>query len=139
MAAKHVIFLDKRFDKRCYRMMENYILRASKLHDANLECIDIISSEKAHKEGNEIIKNLKEKKLLEKIKISRYEFIKEVNGLYHDRFALLDDEIWHFGSTVGGIYPGITAFSGGWQDYNNSFSNLLHMIIKMCNEVQENV
>lgn len=32
----------------------------------------------------------------------------------HDRFAITDDELWHFGSTVGGGYPGLTAASRGW-------------------------
>lgn len=32
----------------------------------------------------------------------------------HDRFALLDNELWHFGSTVGGAYPGFGAATRGW-------------------------
>jgi hypothetical protein len=33
----------------------------------------------------------------------------------HGRFALLDSELWHFGSTVGGAYPGFDAASR-WYD-----------------------
>ena len=33
---------------------------------------------------------------------------------FHDRFAIVDSELWHFGSTVGGGYPGLTAVSRGW-------------------------
>lgn len=32
----------------------------------------------------------------------------------HDRFAIVDDEFWHFGATVGGLYPGLSAASRGW-------------------------
>ncbi|CAB3755441.1 hypothetical protein LMG29542_02595 [Paraburkholderia humisilvae] len=32
----------------------------------------------------------------------------------HDRFAIVDDELWHFGATVGGCHPSINAFSRGW-------------------------
>ena len=32
----------------------------------------------------------------------------------HDRFAIVDGELWHFGSTVGGGHPGVTAASGPW-------------------------
>ena len=32
----------------------------------------------------------------------------------HDRFAILDGALWHFGSTVGGGHPGLTAVSGPW-------------------------
>ena len=32
----------------------------------------------------------------------------------HDRFAIVDGELWHFGSTVGGGHAGVTAASGPW-------------------------
>ena len=32
----------------------------------------------------------------------------------HDRFAIVDGALWHFGSTVGGGHPGLTAASGPW-------------------------
>ena len=32
----------------------------------------------------------------------------------HDRFAVVDDALWHFGATVGGGHPGLNAASGPW-------------------------
>ena len=32
----------------------------------------------------------------------------------HDRFAVVDGALWHFGSTVGGGHPGLTAATGPW-------------------------
>lgn len=32
----------------------------------------------------------------------------------HDRFAIVDDELWHFGATVGGAHRSVTAYSRGW-------------------------
>ena len=32
----------------------------------------------------------------------------------HDRFAIIDGGLWHFGSNVGGGHPGLTAASGPW-------------------------
>ncbi len=32
----------------------------------------------------------------------------------HDRFAIIDGDLWHFGSTVGGGHAGLTAASGPW-------------------------
>ena len=32
----------------------------------------------------------------------------------HDRFAIIDGALWHFGATVGGGYSGLTAVSGPW-------------------------
>lgn len=32
----------------------------------------------------------------------------------HDRFAIIDEALWHFGATVGGGHSGLTAVSGPW-------------------------
>ena len=32
----------------------------------------------------------------------------------HDRFAIVDNALWHFGATVGGGHPGVNAASGPW-------------------------
>ena len=34
----------------------------------------------------------------------------------HDRFAIVDGALWHFGSTVGGGHAGLTAASGPWSE-----------------------
>ena len=34
----------------------------------------------------------------------------------HDRFAIVDGALWHFGSTVGGGHSGLTAASGPWPE-----------------------
>ena len=33
---------------------------------------------------------------------------------FHDRFAVIDHELWHFGSTVGGAHPTFGAVTRGW-------------------------
>ncbi len=32
----------------------------------------------------------------------------------HDRFAIIDDELWHFGATVGGLHNQVNAATRGW-------------------------
>jgi hypothetical protein len=32
----------------------------------------------------------------------------------HDRFAVIDDELWHFGATVGGLHEQVNAATRGW-------------------------
>jgi len=32
----------------------------------------------------------------------------------HDRFAIVDNELWHFGATVGGFHRDVNAASRGW-------------------------
>lgn len=33
----------------------------------------------------------------------------------HDRFAIIDDELWHFGATVGGFHSKVSAATRGWR------------------------
>jgi hypothetical protein len=33
----------------------------------------------------------------------------------HDRFAIVDDELWHFGGTAGGFHATVSAASRGWR------------------------
>jgi hypothetical protein len=35
----------------------------------------------------------------------------------HDRFAIIDNELWHFGATVGGLHSLVNATSRGWNAY----------------------
>jgi hypothetical protein len=34
--------------------------------------------------------------------------------LPHDRFAIIDDELWHWGANVGGTHHEVNAYSRGW-------------------------
>jgi len=34
--------------------------------------------------------------------------------LPHDRFSIIDDELWHWGANVGGTHHEVNAFSRGW-------------------------
>lgn len=40
--------------------------------------------------------------------------------LIHDRFAVMDQEIWHFGAAVGGMSKKLSALSRGWFDKDNA-------------------
>jgi len=37
----------------------------------------------------------------------------------HDRFAIVDNELWHFGATVGGFHRDVNAASRGWNVENH--------------------
>ena len=62
-------------------------------------------------------------------KFQIYSTQKNQDDLIHDRFAILDEETFHFGGTVGGYQQGFTAFSCGWSDKN---------IVKLFNYFKEN-
>lgn len=52
---------------------------------------------------------------------SRYPYL-------HDRFALVDGELWHFGATVGGLHHSLNAFSRGWDDNKHNFKNFFENV-----------
>ena len=33
----------------------------------------------------------------------------------HDRFAIIDNELWHFGATIGGLHAKVSAATRGWK------------------------
>lgn len=47
---------------------------------------------------------------------------KGFGALPHDRFALVDGILWHWGATVGGGYSGINACSYGWSSARRGVS-----------------
>lgn len=44
----------------------------------------------------------------------RMHLTRECNFI-HDRFAIVDDELWHFGGTAGGFHATVSAASRGWR------------------------
>ena len=51
----------------------------------------------------------------------------------HDRFAIVDDGLWHFGSTVGGGHPGLTAASGPWSASDTRAVEFFEECWSICN------
>ena len=50
-----------------------------------------------------------------------------------DRFAIVDDGLWHFGSTVGGGHPGLTAASGPWSASDTRAVEFFEECWSVCN------
>lgn len=48
----------------------------------------------------------------------------------HDRFALIDNYIWHFGATIGAMHRSLNAFSGPWEDKSNAMFQFFHYLVK---------
>lgn len=51
----------------------------------------------------------------------------------HDRFAIVDGALWHFGSTVGGGHPGLTAASGPWSATKTRAKEFFEECWSACN------
>jgi hypothetical protein len=45
----------------------------------------------------------------------------------HDRFAIIDDDLWHFGATVGGLHNQVNAVSHGWDTDDHDAINFYDM------------
>lgn len=54
--------------------------------------------------------------------------------LIHDRFAIVDDELWHFGATVGGFHTSINAASRGWNAAEVGAISFFEMVWEKCKE-----
>lgn len=52
----------------------------------------------------------------------------------HDRFAIIDDELWHFGATVGGFHPRVNAASRGWDAEASGAIDFFILAWDMCKE-----
>jgi hypothetical protein len=50
--------------------------------------------------------------------------IKGRDGGFHDRYALVDQDLWHFGSTVGGGHCSLSSVSRGWAHHATDFETL---------------
>lgn len=50
----------------------------------------------------------------------------------HDRFAILDDELWHFGATVGGFHASVNAASRGWCAIDSGAIEFFEMAWDKC-------
>ena len=54
----------------------------------------------------------------------------EDDDILHDRFALFDGNIWHFGASAGGMHAGLNAYSGPWEDSGKSLETLLETLVR---------
>ncbi|MFF7109342.1 hypothetical protein [Pseudomonas sichuanensis] len=51
----------------------------------------------------------------------------------HDRFAIIDNELWHFGATVGGFHRDVNAASRGWNAETHDAVQFFDTVWKMAN------
>ena len=48
----------------------------------------------------------------------------------HDRFALIDRKIWHFGAAIGAMHRSFNAFSGPWEDKDDEMKGFFHKLVE---------
>ncbi|CAI0923332.1 Uncharacterised protein [Serratia fonticola] len=102
----------------------DYILDIAKWFHARLDATDVRILTKVHQEFSsemESIFEIQEKEInalrgggKPKCSIQIRQTLKQKFDFMHDRFAVVDDELWHFGATVGGFHTSVSAVSRGW-------------------------
>ncbi|MDP9607226.1 UNVERIFIED_ORG: hypothetical protein J2W38_007047 [Variovorax paradoxus] len=60
--------------------------------------------------------------------------LREGFNYVHDRFAIVDDELWHFGATVGGFHASVNAASRGWSAADAGAIEFFDLAWQMCKE-----
>lgn len=105
-AERRLWVLDLHFDFWCGLAPIIDALTATPLHFQ----VRILSG---RKERKEICRGLQQRSRELERKI---EFRTLERDVVHDRFALVDDDLWHFGSTVGGGHHLFSAASRGWYE-----------------------
>ncbi len=60
--------------------------------------------------------------------------LKQKFDYIHDRFAIIDNELWHFGATVGGFHTSVNAASRGWDAEELGAIDFFEMVWDKCKE-----
>lgn len=60
--------------------------------------------------------------------------LREGFNYVHDRFAIVDDELWHFGATVGGFHSSVNAATRGWSAADAGAIEFFDLAWQMCKE-----
>ena len=120
-ATKHVYLFDKHIDECCFRRIMEVFKEREEQNRYTLNVILITNT-------SPIVFNML-KTVYKKYKFSTTNiFVPRckdcVFELMHDRFAVIDNMVWHFGATIGGMHECINAFSGPWQDVNQGMQSL---------------
>ncbi len=119
------IFIDNHFLKESFNTIKNYILNSKNNYNFP-KYITITIFTRKDKDNIDIGEKYED----ERITIRVYN-INKFDQEFHDRFAILDNEIWHFGAAIGNMYgEGFTAYSRGWLDENNCLRNYIERFIK---------
>lgn len=115
-AELHVFVLDHHFDKQGADILGGALMLSQvrdvrlltgrgSLADADREELENVLTQSCNKERHD--RRQVAVRWRATLRTDRFPFL-------HDRFAIIDEGLWHFGATVGGGYPRLTAVSGPW-------------------------
>lgn len=115
---------EKNGNMKIEKLLEPLLYNSEKL-DTRLYFRDDINKEAKERLQqiiNHINDNIREIAISSTATIVQYKFFKDIKFI-HDRFAIVDNQLWHFGSDVGCTQPSFHATSYGWNAESLKVSN----------------
>jgi hypothetical protein len=127
--SEQILILDKHFDSHAMLTLRENLCQMVKNHGRRAIIMDlrIIT---AQDEARNLFADISKLGFFNpdaKIGCKSYKKYGEFD-IFHDRFAVTDGELWHFGGTVGGIQPDLTAVSRGGSAVSQKFINLFNQV-----------
>ena len=110
-AHNRLLIMDRHFDETGVKSLQDALVR-SQASDVRLltGSVDDLETKRINLEGRI---NLSRND--QRVNVRWYTTLgRDAYPFLHDRFAVVDDALWHFGATVGGGHPNLNAASGPW-------------------------
>ena len=113
-ACQRLLIMDMHFDKIGVESLQHAFER-SQASDVRLLTGDVKKDE-WYKMCNDLKKRINSHRSDQKVVDVQWRITlqKDSYPFLHDRFAVVDNALWHFGATVGGGHPSLNAASGPW-------------------------
>jgi hypothetical protein len=115
-----IFILDRKFDEFCLKRILYEINRLSGQHDSKYKNVKIFMDESNRSRIAELAS-----KTSQNIEVYHFAYFP-----IHDRFVLMDNEIWHCGATFGGMHASVNALSRGWADINGRMLQFIQALIQ---------
>jgi hypothetical protein len=114
-----LLILDSHFDKAAMRALRDELEKGR----GSFSDLRVICAERdAHSVFDDVKKRLRRtKRIMPGGTIDMRCWTRGAPPHIHDRFAVTDHELWHFGGTVGGLHQDLTAVSRGWEASSHRF------------------
>ena len=131
-SANEIYFLDAHFSLKNLLRLCKVLKDMDRQRDRRLTDVCIYMKKKNEWEG------LKQKfdelkrggTRFEKITLTIYCLRPALSEKLHDRFALLGENLWHFGASAGAMHTDINAYSGPWHDRNGKCMEFMREVRK---------
>ncbi len=127
--SKHSIIIDRYFDHYMLKSLELELSKKPTEQKFDLKIItSAIDLDDPQKQIS--INSLNSlDAVLKEFERSNIEILYSSLSNFHDRFAILDDEIWHFGAAVGNMHHDLTAYT-----INSSRKSIVEYFERLCNK-----